>query len=172
MPRKQTLVVNVLPETHPAAQAALEAIRQEFPDVEVFHAYEKSFRPCIGCNACWLITPGTCAIRDGYETLLRAYLRSNAVLFLSGTALGFVDHRMKNVVDRSLPLATMYTRISDGQFRHVPRYDRHFRFGLLYSGQADGAYLNRWMQRYLLNFGGENLGAFPIEQLREVLSCI
>ena len=79
---------------------------------------------------------------------------------------------MKNVIDRTLPLVTMYTHVVDGQFRHVPRYDKKLRFGLLYSGSADTAYLNYWMERVMLNFGGENMGAYPIDHAKEVLSCI
>ena len=40
------------------------------------------------------------ALLRGYEELLKAYLVYDAVVFLSGTALNFVDHRMKNVIDR------------------------------------------------------------------------
>ena len=79
---------------------------------------------------------------------------------------------MKNAVDRLLPLATMYIHIVDGQCRHVPRYDRNLRFGLLYAGAADGAYLNRWMDRVMLNLGGESLGARPISEAKELLVCI
>ena len=79
---------------------------------------------------------------------------------------------MKNVIDRILPLATMYIHIVDGQCRHVPRYDKKLRFGLLYAGSADGAYLNRWMDRVMLNLGGESLGAYPISDAGEVLSCM
>ena len=63
----------------------------------------------------------------------------------------------------------MYIHIVDGQCRHVPRYEKKLRFGLLYSGTADGAYLNRWMDRVMLNFGGENLGVHPMGDAGEVL---
>ena len=118
------------------------------------------------------MTPGICAIKDSYEELLKAYLRYDAVLFLSGTAMNFVDHRMKNLIDRLLPLVTMYIRMKDGQCRHVPRYDKKFHFGLLYEGAADRNYLNRWMERVMLNFDGESLGAYPIENAEEVAACI
>ena len=166
------LIVDLLPKDDPAAQAAIETLGAAVPDHRVIHAYEKSFRPCGGCNACWLVTPGVCAIRDGYEELLKAYLQYDAAVFLAGTALNFVDHRMKNVIDRILPLATMYIHIVDGQCRHVPRYEKKLRLGLLYSGTADGAYLNRWMERVALNLGGESLGSYPIAEAEEVLSCI
>ena len=172
MTAEKLLIVSVLPADDPAAQAAIQVLRRTSADIRVIHAYEQNFRPCVGCNACWLVTPGVCAIKDGYEELLKAYLQSDAVLFLSGTALNFVNHRMKNLIDRLLPLVTMYIRIADGQCRHVPRYDKKFRFGLLYAGSADRAYLNRWLERVVLNFDGESLGAYPMENAEEVFSCI
>lgn len=169
---KRLLIVNTLPEDDPAVIPALKALGGGAEEVRVIHTYEKNLRPCVGCNVCWLVTPGVCSIRDGYEELLKAYLACDAAVFLSGTALNFVDYRMKNVIDRILPLATMYIHIVNGQCRHVPRYDRKLRFGLLYAGSADGAYLNRWMDRVMLNLGGESLGAYPISDVREVLACI
>lgn len=171
MSLKNLLVVSVLPENNPAAQAAIQALKHTAARIQVIHAYEQNFKPCVGCNACWLVTPGICSIKDGYEKLLKAYLQYDAVLFLSGTALNFVDHRMKNLIDRLLPLVTMYIRIADGQCRHVPRYDKKFRFGLLYEGVADRSYLTRWMERVMLNFDGESLGAYPIEDVEEVFPC-
>ena len=121
VPIENLLIVSALPEDDPAAQAAIQSLKRAVADVHVIHAYEQHFHPCVGCNACWLVTPGICAIKDGYEELLKAYLQYDAVLFLSGTALNFVNHRMKNLIDRLLPLVTMYIRIADGQCRHVPR---------------------------------------------------
>ena len=166
------LIVNLLPEDDPVALTAIETLGTAVPDNRVIHAYEKNLRPCVGCNACWLVTPGVCSLRDGYEELLKAYLGHDTTVFLAGTALNFVDHRMKNVIDRILPLATMYIHIVDGQCRHVPRYEKKLRLGLLYSGTADGVYLNRWMERVALNLGGESLGSYPIAEAKEVLSCI
>ena len=79
---------------------------------------------------------------------------------------------MKNIIDRMLPLVTMGIHIVDGQCRHIPRYDKKFRFGLVYSGVADNDYLNYWMERVMLNFGGESLGAYPVSDVKGVVSCI
>ena len=166
------LIANLLPEDAPEALTAIETLSAAVPDHRVIHAYEKNLRPCVGCNACWLVTPGVCSLRDGYEELLKAYLEYDATVFLAGTALNFVDHRMKNVIDRILPLATMYIHIVDGQCRHVPRYEKRLRLGLLYSGTADGAYLSHWMERVVRNLGGESLGSYPIAEAKEVLLCI
>lgn len=166
------LIVNTLPKENPVAQAAVRELQSGVSDSKVIYAYEMDIRPCAGCNFCWLKTPGTCTIKDGYEEILEGYLTYDATIFLTGTALNFVDHRMKNVIDRLLPLATMYIRIVDGQCRHEPRYEKKYRFGLLYAGAADQSYLNEWLKRVMLNFDGDSLGAFPIGQAREVLACI
>lgn len=166
------LIVNTLPEQDETAQVAIKELCREVSDCKVIHAYEKKISPCVGCNFCWLRTPGVCAVKDDYEEILRAYIEYDATVFLAGTALNFVDHHMKNVIDRMLPLATMYIHIVDGQCRHVPRYPRKYRFGLLYRGEADQAYLEEWLERVALNFDGSSLGAFPIQQAKGVLSCI
>ena len=53
MPGENLLVVSVLPEDNPTAQEAIQSLRRRALDVQVIHAYEKNFRPCVGCNACW-----------------------------------------------------------------------------------------------------------------------
>lgn len=163
------LIVNTLPCDDTKAIKAIDILTGFSEESKVINAYEMNIRPCIGCNNCWLKTPGLCSVKDGYEEILKGYLKYDETVFISGTALDFVDHRMKNVIDRVLPLATMYTTIVNGQFRHVPRYDKKFRFGLLYSGNADREYMNRWLDRVMINFMGESLGALPIEEAREVI---
>lgn len=163
------LIVNTLSEEK--AQEAIDRLTVGRAEYRVIHTEGLHIRPCIGCNSCWLKTPGVCAVHDGYEEILKAYLQYDVTVFLAETALGFVDHRMKNLIDRLLPLVTMYTCIVDGQCRHVPRYDKKYRFGLLYDGEADKDYLNEWFERVMLNFGGVSLGAYPIEESGRVLKC-
>ena len=166
------LIVSALPRENSAAQAAVERFRNAVSECKILYAQEMKISPCVGCNACWLKTPGICAVKDDYEEILKGFIEYGSVVFLAGTALNFVDHRMKNIIDRMLPLVTMGIRIVDGQCRHVPRYDRRYRLALLYDGTADQQYLEEWMGRVALNFDGESLGVFPIDQAEEALSCI
>ncbi|MEA4971445.1 MAG: flavodoxin family protein [Candidatus Pelethousia sp.] len=166
------LIVNTLPTGDEAARAAIEELTAAAQDYKVINTEGLRISPCVGCNACWLVTPGLCAIKDDYEEIVKSYLQYDAVVYLAGTALGFVNHRMKNVIDRILPLATMLTCIVNGQMRHVMRYEMHFKCGLLYAGSADKPYLDRWLGRVALNMGGLSLGAYPIESAKEVLACI
>lgn len=152
-----------LPKDHPLAEKAICCLAEKASECKTFYAEDMRITPCIGCNAWWLKTPGICAVKDDYEQILKAYLQYDVTVFISDTVLGFVDYKMKNVIDRILPMATMYTRIEDGQTHHVPRYEKEFRFGLLYAGNGNQAYLTHWMDRFCLNFHGISLGAFPIE---------
>lgn len=103
------LIINTLPKDHPAAEKAICCLTEKASECTTFYTEDMRITPCIGCNACWLKTPGICAVKDDYEQILKAYLQYDVTLFISDTALGFVDYKMKHVIDRILPMATMYT---------------------------------------------------------------
>jgi len=162
------LIINTLDENDPAVKAAIGALSAKTSLPTVFHTANMKIMPCIGCNACWLKTPGICAVKDDYEQILKAYLQHDTTIIISDTSLGFISYKAKNIVDRMLPLGTMYTHIVDGQMRHILRYEKKMRFGLLYSGAADIEYMQQWLQRFALNFDGTSIGALPIEKCGEV----
>lgn len=128
--------------------------------------------PCAGCNYCWLKTPGICAIKDDYEPILKKMNKARQVWLISDTRFGFVSYQTKNIIDRVMPLATMYLKFKDGQMRHVMRYDRQPDLGIIYTGDGDQAYLERWCRRTALNLGSRSLGVFPAEHREEAVSCM
>lgn len=128
--------------------------------------------PCIGCNYCWLKTPGICAIQDDYEPILKKMNNAGQVWLISDIRFGFLSYKAKNIADRVMPLVTMYLQFKDGQMRHVMRYEHQPDFGIVYSGDGNQAYLNQWCQRMALNFGSASLGAFSKENRKEAVSCM
>ncbi len=166
------LLINTLEENDPVAQGVIHVLTAKTPSITVFHTVKMKISPCIGCNACWLKTPGVCSVKDDYEQILIAYLQHDATVIITDTSLGFIRYRAKNIVDRMLPLATMYTCIVDGQMRHVPRYEKKYRLGIVYSGTADVAYMEQWLDRVALNFDGISMGVYPVERCEEVSLCI
>lgn len=127
---------------------------------------------CVGCNYCWLKTPGICAIKDDYAPILEKMNKADQVWLLSDTHFGFVSYQTKNIVDRVMPLVTMYLKFKDGQMRHVMRYDHQPDIGIIYTGDGDQAYLEHWCQRTVLNLGSHSLGVFPVEHRKEAFSCM
>lgn len=124
---------------------------------------DMKIKHCIGCNDCWIKTPGLCCIKDDYEQILIKMLQADCVIFLTETKLGFVCSQMKNLVDRILPLATMHLKFKNGQMRHYSRYGRQPDMALLYTGDADHEYLNLWLDRVNINLHSRSLGAYEFK---------
>jgi len=159
----KNLIVSTLSPAHEAAAEAIGALVKANPDTEVIDTTGMDIRGCIGCNNCWLRTPGKCVIKDDYEQIFIKYLQVDRVIFVCDTKLGFVTYQMKNLVDRILPLALMYLKFQDGQMRHVSRYNKKLEFGMLYTGDGNREYLNEWMERFALNMLCPSLGAYKLE---------
>ncbi|MGN0167839.1 MAG: hypothetical protein ACI4AB_07345, partial [Acetatifactor sp.] len=58
--------------------------------------------------------------------------------------------------------------MKNGQMRHLARYKRTADFGVIYQGNGDKDYLNRWAERVALNFAGSSLGAYSMDEIQEV----
>ena len=127
-----------------------------------------NLKGCIGCNHCWLVTPGICTIKDDYEQLLIKFLQAKQVIFLTESKLGFISYKMKDIIDRVLPLATMNLRFKDGQMRHYPRYNKHLKMGLIYKGDGNQEFLDKWFYRVMININGESLGTHDIKKKEEI----
>ncbi len=141
-------------------------------EYEIVEAHDMKISHCVGCNYCWLKTPGICSIKDDYEVLLKKMIHADQMWVISDTALGFLNHKGKNFFDRILPLATMYLKFKGNQMRHVMRYKQKTDIGLIFRGGADRAYLERWNERCTLNFGSKSLGVFPKGEVKEAVACM
>ncbi|MCR4587663.1 MAG: flavodoxin family protein [Lachnospiraceae bacterium] len=141
-------------------------------EAEIIEAGKMNIHPCAGCNHCWLKTPGVCSIKDDYEFILKKIIHADQLWVISDTAWGFLDHKGKNIYDRILPVATMYLKFSGKQMRHIMRYKQKTDIGIIYTGDGDREYLERWNKRAALNFGSRSLGAFPVETMKEAIACM
>ena len=82
------LIINTLPKEHLLAEKAICRLEEKTAECKTFYIKDMKITPCIGCNACWLKTPGICAVKDDYEQILRAYLQYDVTVFISDTTLG------------------------------------------------------------------------------------
>jgi len=138
-------------------------------DVDAINADEYKIGNCAGCTLCWLKTPGVCAIKDDWEKLFKRVVAADTLVFIAEAKLGFVSYKMKNIVDRLIPIATPYTLIHKGEMRHVLRYCKSPNIGLIYTGQGDKEFLTEWLERVALNFFSKSLGVFNIEESEEII---
>ena len=165
------LIVNTTADTS-VTDELKKRMSESTTDFEVIEAGSLKISHCIGCNYCWLKTPGECTIKDDYETILKKIVHADQMWVISDTALGFIDHKGKNVYDRMVSALTMYLKFYKGQQRHVPRYQKLPDIGLIYLGSANKAFLKRWNERAALNFMRKSLGVFERNELKEAVSCM
>ena len=131
-------------------------------DVEIIDTTDMKIAHCIGCNQCWLRTPGICAIKDDYETIVKKMVGADGLWIVSGTRFGFLDYKGKRLMDRILPMLNIYIEVRDGWMRHELRYHA-LNIGVLYQGAGDRAMLEDWCNRTAANIGGHSLGAIPLD---------
>ena len=73
------LIINTLEEDDPAGKDAIHHLSAKTPVHTISHTEKMKIAPCIGCNACWLKTPGVCAVKDDYEQILKACLQQGTL---------------------------------------------------------------------------------------------
>ena len=100
--------------------------------VTAFELDGLDIKPCRGCFACWLKHPGTCAIRDGQEPVLRAMAAADLQVWITPVTFGGYSSALKKTLDRFIPNALPYFVRRQGEVHHPPRYER--RRGLLVVG--------------------------------------
>ena len=76
------LVLNTL-----GASIDKETIIALLPDkeVEIIDTADMNIAHCMGCNQCWLKTPGICAIKDDYENILKKLVKADNLWLVSDT---------------------------------------------------------------------------------------
>ncbi len=170
------LLISTLTDDNPAFETVHKELGQHVGQLQSVVTSGMKISHCIGCNDCWIKTPGLCCIKDDYEQILIKILQADGVIFLTETKLGFVCSQMKNLIDRILPLATMHLKFKNGQMRHYSRYKKKQPdMALLYAGSADNDYLNLWLERVQINLHGHSLGAYEIDErgklFHELTNC-
>ena len=154
----KTLVLNTL------GKEALDQVNALIKDkeVEVVDTSDMKIAHCMGCNQCWLKTPGICAIEDDYEKIIKKLVETENLWIVSDTRFGFLDYKGKRVMDRIMPMLNMTIGFRDGWMRHKLRYHA-LNIGLLYKGAADQAMMEDWCKRTAANIGGQSLGAIALD---------
>lgn len=141
-------------------------------DFELIDAGEMNISHCVGCNYCWLKSPGVCPIKDDYEPLLKKMKDADQIWLISDTSFGFVSYRTKNIVDRIMPLLVMHLQFVDGEMRHVMRYEKNADYGVIYTGEGNKGFLETWCNRVTKNLGTKSLGVYDENSIKEAAACM
>ena len=157
-----TLVLNTL-ESGDCSEQIKALLAGKDENFEIVNTADMKIAHCMGCNMCWLKTPGVCAIRDDYEIILKKLVAAENFWIVTDTKFGFVDYRGKRILDRVVPMLNMYIEFRDGWERHQLRY-HPLNFGVIYKGDGNQELLEEWSMRVARNLAGHSLGVFALDK--------
>mgnify|MGYP002522510958 CR=1 FL=1 len=101
--------------THAFLDGMQEAAPQE---IQLIHVIDRQIAYCRGCFAC-KYNGGRCAIDDDMREILEQILSSDLLLFSFPLHSYGMPARLKNLVDRMLPLSSMSMAEVNGRYVHV-----------------------------------------------------
>lgn len=96
----------------------LEGLESAGAEVELLYLHRLDIRPCLGCLACWLKTPGRCAQQDGMAEILPRIAESDITVYATPLFVDSMNATMKNLLDRSIPLLQPWFVVHDDHCRH------------------------------------------------------
>lgn len=140
----------------------------------VFNLKKLSINSCTGCWSCWVKTPGQCIFNDDMHSILKVIINSELVIYLAEPVLGYVNSRLKMVMDRSIPVVHPYIELVNNECHHQKRYEKYPYIGLILEDNnklcsEDLDIIKYLFQRFSLNFKSRlsifNTTGSPIQEL-------
>ncbi len=166
------LVISTLPHNNEETAKFVHDLSATGVEVTVMYGEDYHIEGCRGCTACWLKTPGKCILNDDYEIIFQEILQSDILVLVTETKLGFISYKLKNIMDRILPIVTPYIEIRNGACRHIPRYSSVPHIALMYTGERDNQFLNEWMNCVAENLHSVSLGAYHSQEQEVLIHAI
>jgi multimeric flavodoxin WrbA len=82
---------------------------------------EKPITQCVGCFGCWIKTPSTCVMKDGYQDHGKNLGHAEEFIVISKCTYGGFSPFVKNVIDKSPTSLLPFFTIRNGEVHHTPR---------------------------------------------------
>jgi len=141
-------------------RAVRDAASAEFQSrgwsVRTFDLDGLTIKPCTGCFACWLKHPGICDVKDDAEEYVKAFVASDAVVWITPVTFGGASSALKKALDRTIPSILPFFIKSHGEIHHPQRYTKRRRllaFGTLLSADPEAESIFRnLIRRNAVNF--------------------
>lgn len=119
---------------------------------------QSAIRPCIGCFGCWVKTPGTCVIHDGYENTGIDMSKCTELILISQCYYGSTSPFVKMVQDRAISYIHPDFVIRKGEMHHKRRYQNVIFLSAHFYGE-DITEAEKKTARNLINANADNYDA-------------
>ena len=88
--------------------------------------HEANIKGCLGCFKCWDTTPGLCIQqKDEAPGIVKKFLRSGLVVFLSPLTFGGYSSELKKIIERMLGILQPGFTMQSGESHHLKRYESY-----------------------------------------------
>jgi multimeric flavodoxin WrbA len=149
--------------THILVESFLAGASDAGAETENIFIVEREVKPCLGCVACWIKTPGKCLQNDDMGGLIETFMGSDISIFATPIHIDNVSGIMKNFIDRLIPTRMPYFEIhSDRETRHLNRYDHQPKIMMIsscgYPEPSQFQVIRLWLKRFSRNFDMEVVG--------------
>ncbi len=102
----------------------LEGAKEAGAEIALLYVHDLKIKPCQGCFACWVKTPGICVQKDDMQDLLAKWQKADVLVLATPVFVDGMTSTMKAVLDRSIPLVQPFFEIRDDHCRHPLLHDR------------------------------------------------
>ena len=102
----------------------LEGAKEAGAEIDLVYVHDLKIKPCLGCFACWVKTPGVCVQQDDMKNLLVKRRNADALVLATPVYVDGMTSTLKAVLDRSIPLVQPFFEIRDDHCRHPPLHKR------------------------------------------------
>ena len=112
--------------TYKLSTAFIEGMKagsKEMLDVEELQVNQLDIKPCLGCFSCWNKTPGNCVIKDDMEDVIQKLLWADITIWSFPLYYFNVPGKLKNLIDRQLPMVLPFMVDDAESGSHPGRYD-------------------------------------------------
>lgn len=98
----------------------LEGAKEAGAEINLMYVHDLEIKPCLGCFACWVKTPGICVQKDNMQDLLTKRQNADVMILATPVYVDGMTSTMKAILDRSIPLVQPFFEIRDDHCRHPP----------------------------------------------------
>ena len=121
--------------TYQLATAFIEGLKQEQKEltVEEIFVNQLEMNPCLGCFSCWNKTPGECIIKDDMQEVIEKLLWADITIWSFPLYYFSVPSKLKNLIDRQLPMVLPFMEKNAKSGSHPTRYDMSSKRNILIS---------------------------------------
>ena len=89
------------------------SLKKKGNKVNILVLRKLKYKNCIGCDTCWLKTPGICVHKDDGPKILTEYINSDIVILSSPIIMGFASALIKRIQERFLALVHPFVYIKN-----------------------------------------------------------